>query len=120
MTNDEMIQALIKAGDKATQGEFKHSREDMLSFNGHTGKQESFVYPPEPNERICVSTELPVEDARFFAQAANSREVIREMYEENKRLRKALKMFLDDMKDDSIENFTINLARQALEGTDNE
>src|SRR5262245_16345810 len=36
--------------EKATEGPWRHSRPDMLSYRGSDGKQNSFVYPPEPNE----------------------------------------------------------------------
>lgn len=63
---------------KWTPGEWKCSRPDMLSFNATTGVQESFVYPGD-EERVCVRTSRPVEDARLMAAAPDLYEALEKL-----------------------------------------
>lgn len=69
MTTNDRIAALKLAAEEATPGDWGKSRSDMLSYRGSDGKQVSYVYPPDPNERIQVATDNPVEDAAFIALA---------------------------------------------------
>ena len=58
------LERLAKA---ATPGPRRHSRPDMTSYRADDGFQVSYVYFPEPNERMEVATDRPVEDATFIA-----------------------------------------------------
>lgn len=66
---EQDLRAIRDRCEAATPGPWRHSREDMISFNAYDGREESFVYMPEPNERICIRSDPPVEDAEFIAHA---------------------------------------------------
>lgn len=62
------LEAIREREQKATEGPWGHSREDMLSYLGD-GTQVSYIYPRGLSTRIQVATESPVEDAQFIAHA---------------------------------------------------
>lgn len=85
MTNDKIIQDLIDAGERATQGNFKYMGKDCSCDNCFNCEFE--IYTENYNK---LSAEIR-EDARFIVAAANAREAIKAQHEELLKLREEIK-----------------------------
>lgn len=111
--NTEQIRALIVAGKKATQGDWKYQGKDCNCGSCLCGYN---VYAGDWNEK---SNSEKTEDAQFITQA------IAEMLEDNERMRAALEFYSYELCVDNPDYYSKKLvddkgerARQALKGTD--
>ena len=78
MTDYKQIEAFIKAGDKATQGCFTHIPD---------GKKAPWYVRLIFKIHGVVSWSLEDNDSEFECRAYNTRQAIKDLYEENKRLK---------------------------------
>lgn len=108
--NTEQIRALIADGEKATQG-------DWFISDDNSSYKEVYVKTNDGEFSVADSVWSDGDDV-FITQAANSRQAIAEMLEDNERMREALEEIVNKSHEDY--QTCASIAKQALKGTDDE
>lgn len=128
--NTDKLKQLVAAGEKATQGEWvfikKQSSHDLeySDRGGYTIESDIGVFGETVSDDSTYYNTAPeIDDAKFFVQAANCREDLKQLLEYVDGLEAVLK----DIKKESGNafptdemNIIYSLAKQALEGKTDE